>query len=97
MSNGEEALVFRLCVWVLRGEAWLGWTGAECWWPVLLLWVEVVLLAQELVMGGEERRLAEEWDGCSLEEVGGGGEACPFKMFMRWWRRHLARLLENQT
>lgn len=47
-----------------------------------------------------------DWDLCSLElavdweaaaAAGCGGEACPFNMFMRWWRRHLARLLENQT
>lgn len=71
-------------------------------WPELVV---LLLLAQEELVvcgvGGEERLLAE-WDGCSLEvvlvpEAGGGGEACPFRMFMRWWRRHLARLLENQT
>lgn len=88
-SNGDDVLVL-----VVRGEERLLVCIEE--WPVLSL-----LLAQEFVVSGGEERLLAEWDVGSLAIVlvacEGGGEACPFKMFMRWWRRHLARLLENQT
>ena len=101
-SYGEESLGVceegRLRLLLLAVEQ----AGLVCcgWWPGVL---ELLLPEQfVVVLGGEERlqggSLAEgvdvDWD---WEGSDGGGEACPFKRFMRWWRRHLARLLENQT
>ena len=76
--------------------------GGEEQWLLGNVGQGLVPLAEELLVGrGDEAHwssLEVLWARMGLLlEVGGAGEARPFKTSIRWWRRHLARLLENQT